>query len=392
MLLGALARPLAASEPLASAPPPEAYRWELPRGMPQPPVPPDNPMSQGKVELGRRLFYDVRLSSSGAYACASCHQQARAFTDGLARAVGATGELHPRSAMSLANVAYNTRFGWEDPETASLEAQAAIPMQSERPVELGLRGNEERVLAALRRDRFYAAGFAREFPSVRASFDLSHIRKAIAAFERTLISGRSAYDRAVYGDELAALSPAARRGLALFGSAALGCAECHGGPAFAGREPEFHGTGLYSLDGAGLYPADGQGLFARTRRPADMGRFRAPGLRNIALTAPYMHDGSVASLGDVLAHYARGGRNWATPAGPAHAERGAQQSERVRGFALSDADAGALIAFLESLTDEAFVGDPRFADPRQSDGKRGCEPSLAPAPAGVSSRSDDDSD
>ncbi len=350
-----------------------AYVWRLPRGMPAPPVPADNPMSLAKVELGRRLFYDVRLSSTGAYACASCHQQARAFTDGRARAVGATGELHPRSTMSLANVAYNTRFGWEDPALNSLEAQALVPMLNQAPVELGLAGREARALEDLRRDRAYAEAFPRAFPEVRDPFDLEHVRKALAAFERTLISGRSAYDRTVYGDERDALGPAARRGLALFTSERLRCSECHGGPAFAGREAAFHNTGLYNLDGAGLYPLGGQGLFARTRKLEDMGRFRAPGLRNIALTAPYMHDGSLATLREVLAHYARGGRNWT---GSVPAARGPHQSPLVRGFALDVEETDALLAFLESLTDEAFVTDPRFSDP------------FAAPEAGVSSRPD----
>ncbi|HEY8122062.1 MAG TPA: MbnH family di-heme enzyme [Myxococcota bacterium] len=345
----------------ARAEPP--WRWRVPRGLPTPLAPADNPMSARKVELGRRLFYDTRLSVNGASSCSACHQQARAFTDGRARALGATGELHPRSAMSLANVAYNQRFGWEDPETSSLEQQAAIPMLNVAPIELGVRGNEARILEALRRDRFYAREMPRVFADAARGFELAHVRKAIAAFERTLISGGSAYDRAVYGDEPSALSPRARRGLRLFTSTELACSECHGGPSVGGSDDAFHNTGLFNLDGAGAYPRDGQGLFARTHAPSDMGRFRAPSLRNVALTAPYMHDGSVASLRDVLAHYARGGRNLG--AAP-HAEPGARnpyQSARLRGFALSEEDAGALIAFLEALTDEVFVTDARFSDP-----------------------------
>jgi cytochrome c peroxidase len=341
-----------------------AWRWDLPPGMPVPAVPADNPMSARKVELGRRFFYDTRLSVNGAASCASCHQQARAFTDGRARAVGATGQPHPRSAMSLANVAYNARFGWDDPDTASLEAQAAIPMLNVAPIELGVAGHEARILAALRRDRFYAREMPRAFPDARDGWGFEHVRKAIAAFERTLISGGSAYDRAVYGDEPGALTPEARRGLRLFTSPALACSECHGGPTIGGADAAFHNTGLFNLDGSGAYPRDGQGLYARTLARSDMGRFRAPSLRNVALTAPYMHDGSIATLRDVLAHYARGGRG-ATRAdgGGAPGPRGPQQSERVRGFPLSEDDARALLAFLEALTDEAFVRDPRFADP-----------------------------
>jgi len=355
-----------------------AWRWQLPRGMPAPSVPADNPMSSRKVELGRRLFYDVRLSVTGAYACASCHQQARAFSDGRARALGATGELHPRGAMSLANVAYSLRFGWDDPDTTSLEAQAQIPMLNTAPIELGVRGNEARILDALRRDRLYARGFPRAFPDAARGFELAHVRKAIAAFERTLISGGSAYDRAVYRDERAALSPAARRGLALFTSPELACSECHGGPTLGGADTAFHNTGLFNLDGQGAYPPTGQGLFARTRAPADMGRFRAPSLRTVALTAPYMHDGSDATLPDVLAHYARGGRNARAADGAEPGARNPHQSERVRGFPLSPEDEAALLAFLEALTDEAFVADPRFSDP------------FAEAPTGVSSRVDAD--
>jgi cytochrome c peroxidase len=332
--------------------------------MPAPIVPADNPMSTRKVELGRRLFYDTRLSVNGAASCASCHEQARAFTDGRARARGATGALHARSAMSLANVAYNARFGWEDADTASLEAQALIPMLNRAPIELGVAGNEARILEALRRDRFYAREMPRAFPDAASGFDLAHVRKAIAAFERTLISASSAYDRGVYRDEARALSPAARRGLRLFTSPELACSECHGGPTLGGAGDAFHITGLFNLDGRGAYPVSGQGLFARTRAPADMGRFRAPSLRNIALTAPYMHDGSVATLRDVLAHYARGGRNLTRESdASALGARGPHQSERVRGFALSAPDEAALLAFLEALTDEEFVSDPRFSDP-----------------------------
>lgn len=350
----------------------ETWRWDLPRGMPVPPVPADNPMSARKVALGRRLFYDARLSVNGKASCASCHQQARGFTDGRARAVGATGALHPRSAMALANVAYNVRFGWEDPDTASLEAQAAIPMLNVAPIELGVRGHEARILAALQRDRFYAREMPRAFPDAGRDFTLEHVRKAIAAFERTLISGESAYDRAVYGDDATALSPAARRGLRLFASPELACSECHGGPSVGGADSAFHNTGLFNLDGAGAQPPLGLGLFARTRKPPDLGRFRAPSLRNVALTAPYMHDGSVATLRDALAHYARGGRNATRADGSAPAApgvRGAQQSDRVRGFALAEGEADALVAFLEALTDEKFVRDARFADP--GDERRG---------------------
>ena len=130
-----------------------AFAWTLPPGLPVPKVPTDNPMSEAKVRLGRRLFYDTRLSGNGTFSCGSCHQQAHAFTDGRARAIGSTGQAHPRSAMSLTNVAYNASYGWADAAARTLEAQIAVPMFNEHPIEMGLKGNEAAVIARLASDR-----------------------------------------------------------------------------------------------------------------------------------------------------------------------------------------------------------------------------------------------
>ena len=343
--------------------PPE-YGWRLPPGFPVPRVPADNPMSAAKVELGRHLFYDRRLSASGTAACASCHRQKLAFTDGLPRALGATGELHPRSSMSLANVAYNRSFAWADPTLESLEHQAAVPMFNRDPVELGVEGSGEAMARRLGLDRRYEAMFAAAFPEEEAAarIRLETVIRALTAFERTLISGESAYDRWVYRDERSAMSEEARRGMRLFFSERLGCSECHGGFTFSGPVtyrgapeigPAFHNTGLYNLGDEGLYPRPNQGLASFTGKPADMGRFRAPTLRNVALTAPYMHDGSIATLGEVVDHYAAGGRSGDNP----------HKSPLIHGFRQTAGEKRDLVAFLESLTDRSFVTDPRFADP-----------------------------
>lgn len=243
------------SVPLSSQKP---WAWSLPPGLPIPRVPPDNPMSGAKVQLGRRLFYDTRLSGNGTWACGSCHQQAHAFTDGRARAIGSTGQAHPRSAMSL------TTEG--------------------------------------------------------------------------------------------------ERGMALFFSDRLACARCHSGFNLSGPTdhegstpvaPTFHNTGLYNVDGRGAYPAIDRGLFDLTHVPADMGRFRAPTLRNIAVSAPYMHDGSVPTLEAAIAHYASGG------------VRSPLKSPRLKGFTLSGTDVADLVAFLHHLTDREFLANPAFADPRR---------------------------
>ena len=328
--------------------------------MPIPRVPADNPMSSAKVELGRRLFYDTRLSGNGAYACSSCHQQARAFTDGRAHAIGSTGATHPRSSMSLANVAYNVTFGWADPGLRSLEAQIAVPMFNEHPIELGLKGREAEVVRRLGGDGDDAALFAAAFPGEAPSLTFGHIVKAIAAFERTVVSGDSPFDRYLYRDDRTAITAAARRGMNLFFSKALRCSECHAGFNLSGpvmsaasdpAEPLFHNTGLYDTDGRGAYPSWDRGLFDRTHAPADMGRFRAPTLRNIAVTAPYMHDGSIATLEAVVAHYAEGG------------VKSVLQSDRVKGFPISASEAADLVEFLKSLTDQTFLTNPAFAKP-----------------------------
>jgi cytochrome c peroxidase len=338
----------------------EPYAWRLPAGFPRPAVPDDNPMSEAKVELGRHLFYDRRLSGNGSFSCASCHLQSRAFTDGRARAVGSTGETHARNAMSLTNVAYNPALNWADPDIRTLEEQARNPMFNESPVELGLKGRERQALERLEADPAYPAMFAAAFPGEPSPLTLDNVVKAIAAFERTLISGGSPYDRLVYGGETSALSRVERKGMRLYFSERLRCGSCHGGLNLAGpvrfREvpdaaAEFHNNGLYDVDGRGGYPAVDRGLIDATGRRRHMGRFRAPTLRNIELTAPYMHDGSLATLEDVVDHYARGGK-------PSR-----HRDVLVEGFELDRDEKAALVAFLRSLTDRGFVTDERFSDP-----------------------------
>jgi cytochrome c peroxidase len=317
-------------------------------------------MTLAKIALGRRLFYDRRLSANATFACATCHQQAAAFTDGRARAVGSTGGVHARSAMSLANVAYNASFGWADPSRRTLEAQMAVPFFNEHPIELGLKDRDAEVVR-----RFTSpddlAWFAASFPNEPHPVTLPNIVKAIATFERTLISGDSPFDRYLYRHDKSGMSPQALEGLTLFFSKRTGCAECHGsfnlsGPvAFAGSENVemvFHNTGLFDVDGKGAYPSLDRGLIDVTRARADMGRFRAPTLRNIAVTAPYMHDGSIATLAGALDHYASGGKD------------SEFRSDRVRGFRMTDAERSALLAFLDTLTDRAFLTNPLFGPPQ----------------------------
>jgi cytochrome c peroxidase len=314
-------------------------------------------MSAEKVALGKRLFFDTRLSSTGRYACSSCHQPALAFTDGKERAIGATGESMRRGAMSLTNVAYNPAFTWGSSRVRSLESQMRQPLFNEHPVEMGLKPEGAAALGELSRDATYRAQFSAAFPNDATPLSMDHIIKAIAAFERTLISGRSPFDRYVFDDDLEAMSASAKRGMELFYSARIGCAQCHSGLNFSGPiiyeghaadTALFANTGLYDLDGHGAYPPADRGLIEVTHRSADMGKFRVPTLRNVALTGPYMHDGSLATLDAVLDHYTRGGH------------KNPRQDPRVHAFELSAAERTDLLAFLDSLTDREFISNPDF--------------------------------
>jgi len=318
-------------------------------------------MSRKKAELGRYLFYDKRLSVNGSTSCATCHQQAKAFTDGAALATGATGSVHPRGSMSLANAAYNPVLTWANPEQHLLETQALVPMFGTAPVEMGLAGREAEMRRLLTGDARYVRMFRAAFPRDADPYTVANLTRAIATFERTLLSFDSPYDRYRYGGKPDAISAAAKRGEKLFFSERMKCFHCHGGINFTDtvsherlEHPEvaFHNTGLYNVDGSGAYPASNTGVMEVSKNPRDMGKFRAPTLRNIAVTAPYMHDGSIATLEEVIAHYAKGGR----VANPL-------KSEFVTGFAITDAETHDLAAFLESLTDRTFLANPAFADP-----------------------------
>lgn len=329
-------------------------------------------MSHAKVALGRHLFYDVRLSGNQTQACASCHVQARAFTDGRERSVGSTGERGPRNAPSLANVVYMPTLNWANPTLTELERHILVPMFGENPVELGLAGREDELLARLRADRRYQELFHAAYPELDDPFSVRTTVQALAAFVRTLLSGDSPYDRFVYGGAWDALSDSAQRGLELFLSERLECHHCHGGFNFAGptvhenttfRESAFHNTGLYNLGGKGRYPHPNTGLYEITGDPADMGRFRAPSLRNVAVTAPYFHDGSAQTLEEVVRFYEAGGRVIASGPNAGDGRTNPFKSGFVMGFSLTDDERADLIAFLESLTDETFLTDPRFSNP-----------------------------
>lgn len=337
------------------------FSWQLPEGFPTPRVPHDNPMTLEKIELGRQLFHDTRLSGDNTVSCASCHQPELAYTDGRPRAIGVKGNIHPRSAMSLTNVAYNATLGWDDPDLTSLEDQIRVPLYNMRPPEMGLTRHEEHVLERFKRDRRVRKHFSKAFPEDSKPVTIPNIISALAAFERTLISGNSAYDQWAYGGDVSALNPDERVGAGLFFSRRLSCFHCHAGFNFSGpvvykgsedTAARFHNTGLYNLDG---YDKPNTGVYRHTGLSEDMGKFRAPTLRNIALTAPYMHDGSIPTLEAVIDHYMSGGRDRTAGYGerPSNSRKGIDPL--ISGFELNAEERRQLIGFLKALTDESFI-------------------------------------
>lgn len=350
------------------------WTWTLPAYFPQPKVPADNPMSVEKVELGRFLFYDKRLSGNGQQACAGCHHQDKAFTDGRAQSIGSTGELHPRSAQHLGNVVYHATLTWANPSLVTLERQMETPLFGERPVEMGVDDhNKEAILDRLRTDTAasrYPQRFAAAYPGEARPLNWANIIKAIASFQRTLISGNSRYDQWLGGQ--ATLTAAETRGMNLFFGEKAECFHCHGSFNFndqivhaASRlvETPFHNTGLYNLGGTDAFPEPNRGVFELTAKADDMGKFRAPSLRNVEVTAPYMHDGTIATLEDVLRFYAAGGRHITSGpfAGDGRANR--LKSDLVTRIDLNDQEQADLVAFLKTLTDHDFLTHPRHANP-----------------------------
>lgn len=273
--------------------------------------------------------------------------------------------------MSLLNVAYASRLTWANPLLNQLEFQALTPLFGESPIEMGMAGREADIVALIRDDQRYADTFRAAFPTDEDPYSVLNTVRAIASFVRSIVSFDSPYDHYLNGDD-SALSVGQLRGMELFFSERFECFHCHGGVHFTDSSTHasaaidavgFHNTALYNIDGAGSYPAGNTGLFSFTGNRRDMGRFRAPSLRNIALTAPYMHDGSIDTLDDVLDHYAKGGRSIDT--GPHRGDGSGSpfKSEFVSGFEMTPGERSDLLAFLDALTDRTVLNDARFANP-----------------------------
>lgn len=302
-----------------------------------------------RYRLGAYLFYDKNLSANHTKSCASCHDPQFAFTDGYRRSVTAFGENVKHNAPSLLNVAKLHFFDWANPKATTLEKQMERPLFGTHPIELGLNAHLQEVENYIKRDKRYQVLWRKAFPEDTLFFERKII-EAIACFEKKLISENSSYDAYRRGDKRA-LSDQQIQGMKLFFSERLGCNHCHGGNYFTNatfsENPDsvYFNIGLYNDHDS--YPAEDLGLQEVTGRKEDNGKFKVPSLRNVALTAPYMHDGSVASLEEVLDIYRRGGRLYQAQEGAHHPNK----DKRIKGFLITEEEKEDLILFLQSLSE-----------------------------------------
>lgn len=346
------------------------YDWQLRQDFPEPQVPANNPMTQEKVKLGRHIFYDKNLSGNQTQSCASCHMQEFAFAEVLNTSVGSTGTTIRRNSPALVNVAYNKTLTWAHDGLKTIEQQLLIPMFAEDPVELGITGFESQVLARFSTPE-YKEMFHNAFPDQPISFDL--INKSLASFVRSLVSLNSPFDKYAYDGDDSALNESALNGMNLFFSEKLECHHCHGGFNFTqsttheqqllDRRP-FHNTGLYYVEKDKGYPSKDIGLAEVSLNAHDNGRFRAPTLRNIRVSAPYMHDGSISTLEEVIDFYAAGGRNITEGKFQGDGRLNPKKNAFVKGFEITAEEKKDLIAFLDSLTDKEFLNNPVHANPK----------------------------
>lgn len=314
-----------------------------------------------KIILGRYLFYDTRLSYNQTKSCSSCHDPKFAFSDGYRQSSGADGYTLLRNAPSLLNVKYLTSFTWGDSTIKKLSQQLLFPMFNQHPNELGWTNNEAEIIARFENQPIYITLFSKAFPKDRKPFLIKNFITAIANFEEQLVSFNSPYDLHLKGNKKI-LNEQAIEGMKLFYSTQLGCSNCH-----HLQEPikkaNYYNTGLYNLNTDGSYPSKDQGLFEFTKNPKDKGKFRIPSLRNIMLTAPYMHDGSVETIEQIISIYQRGGRLISNGDNVGDGKLNINKSNLIKGFDLTTKEKENLIVFLSTLTDTSFLRNDNLLNP-----------------------------
>ncbi|WKZ76004.1 MAG: cytochrome c peroxidase [Vicingaceae bacterium] len=307
------------------------YHLTIPKGFPLPLIPVDNELTESRVLLGKTLFYDPILSLDSSVSCATCHRLNLAFTDGQELSKGIVNRTGIRNTPTLTNIAYAFSLMFDGgAETLELQALAPIADHNEMNSDMNL------VIERLKKNKKYISLFKKAYQREPDAFGIT---RSIAAFQRTLISGNSPFDKYYFQGDTTALSASEQRGMKLFFSESLACSECHSGFNFTNNH--FENNGLYTV-----YADAGRARI--TNLSSDVGKFKVPTLRNAEYTSPYMHNGSFSSLEEVIAHYASGGKN--------HVNK----SVLLKGFNIPETEKQDLIHFLKSLSDKEFLSNKNF--------------------------------
>jgi cytochrome c peroxidase len=306
---------------------PEAYNLNIPAGFSYPNIPADNPLDAAKIALGKKLFYEKALSVDSTISCGSCHKQAYAFSDNIAISAGVEGRLGFRNAPSLANIAWVPEM-LMDGGNPTIETQVYIPIETHFEMDF----NMVLLVNRLSADQNYVSEFNAVFGRGPDPFGIT---RALAAFERTIISGNSKFDKYFYQGNAAELNTSEINGMNLFFSTALNCSSCHSGFLFS--DYTYQNNGFFADYG------NDSGRARISLLQEDVGKFKVPSLRNVALTAPYMHNGEVATLEAIIDQYKNGGSNHVN------------QSELIKPFSLSAVEQQDLVNFLKTLSDESLL-------------------------------------
>jgi cytochrome c peroxidase len=322
------------------------------------------------IHLGRYLFFDRRLSINNTRSCGTCHNPAFAFTDGYKRSLGAFADLHQRNTQPLFNLSYLKYFTAADSTLHSPLQQMDNPLFNIHPIEMGVKGNEEIILKRIKEDPLYKQLFSK----TNSEITFENIKLAINDFIFSLKSNNSKYDRFLNGDT-SALNISEKRGMQLFFSSELKCSSCHGGVNFStpnitnekGDTIYYFNTGLYNIGTMAAYPTYDQGLFELTKNKNDIGKFRVPTLRNLAFTSPFLHDGSSASLNEVINIYTNGGREINEGINKGNGKLSRYKHHLIKGFFISEIDKINLHNFLLSLSDSSFIQNKNYQNPFTED-------------------------
>lgn len=326
-------------------PGPVPMQPELPAHFPPIPSSSDNPLTEEGVALGRRLFFDPRLSSNNKISCATCHAPEKAFTDGIALSTaGVSGTVLLRHSPTLVNSAWITNGLFWDGGSTNLESQAFAPLAAHDEMDQNL----VELLEEVKADPLYVQGFRRAFADTIRS---AYIVRALAQFQRTLISTKSKYDSYVAGSGVN-FSADEKAGLELFSQF---CNSCHTAPLFT--DNSYHNNGLDADFSNDAHERIYMGRFRISFNLADLGKFKTPTLRNIAITGPYMHDGRFSTLEQVLDHYINNVKHSPT------LDTAVMKKNGTAGIPLSVKEKNQLLAFLKTLTDSSLLRNPSFQNP-----------------------------